>query len=215
MAGTTRTEGNQPMSQPDDPSPDESERPEADDEQDSAEEAPAQKPPRYAKARKLTDGGSGSSGGGGGSQGGGAGGGRSRSASDGGFFNIYKKGQGYWTRMGTAIAAALLAGLTASFVYGQADSPNRGLWPLGLGIAVMIGLLLLFWWIMNAPGNADFLIATDSEMKKVNWTKPADLMGSTKVVILFMFLIALFLFVCDLVLQWIIYFCISGLPRPW
>src|SRR4051812_11370113 len=34
-----------------------------------------------------------------------------------GFFHIYKKGQGYWTRMGTAGAAALLAALTASFLY--------------------------------------------------------------------------------------------------
>ena len=43
---------------------------------------------------------------------------------------------------------------------------------------------------MNKPANVDFLIATDSEMKKVNWTSRKELIGSTKVVILFMFLIA-------------------------
>ena len=48
---------------------------------------------------------------------------------------------------------------------------------------------------MNKPSNVDFLIATDSEMKKVNWTSRKELIGSTKVVIIFMFLIALFLFV--------------------
>src|SRR5947207_14481895 len=34
-----------------------------------------------------------------------------------GFFGIYKKSQGYWTRMGTAFGAALLGGLTAYNVY--------------------------------------------------------------------------------------------------
>src|SRR3712207_7866772 len=44
--------------------------------------------------------------------------------------------------------------------------------------------------LMNKPANVDFLIATDSEMKKVNWTSRRELIGSTKVVIVFMFLIA-------------------------
>src|SRR5947207_2325257 len=35
----------------------------------------------------------------------------------GGFFHLYKPGQGYWTRMGTAGGAALLITLLAHFVY--------------------------------------------------------------------------------------------------
>src|SRR4051812_14424716 len=34
-----------------------------------------------------------------------------------GFFHIYKSGQGYWTRMGTAGGAALLGLLSANFLY--------------------------------------------------------------------------------------------------
>jgi len=45
----------------------------------------------------------------------------------------------------------------------------------------------------------EFLVATDSEMKKVNWTTRKELIGSTKVVIIFMFIIAMFLFTCDLI----------------
>ena len=41
------------------------------------------------------------------------------------------------------------------------------------------------------------LIATDSEMKKVNWTSKKELIGSTKVVIFFMLLIMLLLFAFD------------------
>ena len=51
--------------------------------------------------------------------------------------------------------------------------------------------------MMNKPKNVDFLVATDSEMKKVNWTSRKELIGSTEIVIIFMFLIAFFLFAVD------------------
>jgi len=133
----------------------------------------------------------------------------------GGFFHIYKKGQGYWTRMGTAGSAVLLALLTASFLYEHVPD-----WMMAFGtpantartaafgviIAFLAGFALLVWWVMNKPTNADFLIATDSEMKKVNWTTRKELMGSTKIVILFMFLIAILLFVFDIIFGYLFYF---------
>src|SRR5688500_17778733 len=36
-----------------------------------------------------------------------------------GFFTVYKKGQGYWTRMGTAIGAGLLGALITWQIYAQ------------------------------------------------------------------------------------------------
>jgi preprotein translocase subunit SecE len=136
-----------------------------------------------------------------------------------GFFTIYKKGQGYWTRMGTALSAGLIIALTTWFFYQQlpvwltpaftpegatteqsiaARATARNL-TIGICAAVLIGLSLLTWRLINKPSNADFLIATDSEMKKVNWTSRQELIGSTKVVILFMFLIAFILFGIDIV----------------
>jgi preprotein translocase subunit SecE len=128
-----------------------------------------------------------------------------------GFFTIYKKGQGYWTRMGTAASALLLALLTASFLYQHVPdwmmafgmtANNARTAAFGVIIAFLAGFALLVWWLMNKPTNADFLIATDSEMKKVNWTSRRELIGSTKVVIIFMFLIALFLFVIDILFSY-------------
>jgi preprotein translocase SecE subunit len=124
------------------------------------------------------------------------------------FFTIHKKGQGYWTRMGTAFAAALLLGLTAYQIYlyraylGMATRPQ-----LAMAIAAAFFAVGAFfaWRMMNKPSNVDFLIATDSEMKKVNWTSRKDLIGSTKVVIVFMFLIALILFVIDVVFSYFFY----------
>ena len=131
-----------------------------------------------------------------------------------GFFHIYKSGQGYWTRMGTAMGAGLLAALTANFFY-----QHLPIWLAGAGVAqgktkitaiyIIAGLLaafgLLVFWIMNKPRNADFLIATDSEMKKVNWTSRKELFGSTKVVIIFMFLIAFLLFAFDIIFGYLFY----------
>ena len=129
----------------------------------------------------------------------------------GGFFTVYKKGQGYWTRMGTAAGAALLILLTAYQIYiylpTWIDNPARAK-DIAIGVAVAFTVVLgvLAWRLMNKPSNADFLIATDSEMKKVNWTSRRELIGSTKVVVFFMFLIALFLFVVDLVFWSLFYF---------
>ena len=114
-----------------------------------------------------------------------------------GYFTVYKKGQGYWTRMGTAGGAALFCVLTANFAYEQAGGQS-GPMAMAVGGATAAILLAICWHFMNKPISSDFLIATDSEMKKVNWTKPADLIASTKIVILFMFGIAVFLFVVDI-----------------
>jgi preprotein translocase subunit SecE len=132
----------------------------------------------------------------------------------GGFFTIYKKGQGYWTRMLTAGGAILLIAMSTSFIYRQlppfltpsnvvgtqataAAQMARNI-TVGVCAAWAIGLSVLAWYLMNRPRNADFLIATDSEMKKVNWTSRRELIGSTKVVIFFMFMIAAVLFLLDM-----------------
>ena len=133
-----------------------------------------------------------------------------------GFFTIYKKSQGYWTRMGTAIAAALLGVLTAYHLYawlpalihlGSTPEAQARARHIALFVAVTFFALFaaLIWRVTNKPSNVDFLIATDSEMKKVNWTSRKELIGSTKVVIVFMFLIAAFLFVVDVIFGYLFY----------
>jgi preprotein translocase SecE subunit len=135
---------------------------------------------------------------------------------EGGFFHIVKRGQGYWTRMGTAGVALMLIALisfnthiilrdqfkvraTLADLVGKTFGFLQYI-PLSLLIAVVVAavLALISWRLMNKPTNVDFLVATDSEMKKVNWTSRKDLFGATKVVIIFMFLIATILLVIDL-----------------
>jgi preprotein translocase SecE subunit len=127
-----------------------------------------------------------------------------------GFFTVQKYGQGKWTRLGTLAVGGLLAVMTSFNVYQWLISywPGIGVDPvhdrnlhqiiLGISILFLLAFCGLIYWATNKPRNVDFLIATDSEMKKVNWTTQGELMGSTRVVILFLFFIAVFLFVIDL-----------------
>jgi preprotein translocase subunit SecE len=130
-----------------------------------------------------------------------------RSAPDrGGFFHIRKKGQGYWTRMGTAAGAVLIGAFTVQFIYLQRDvfhiGDEGGLLCCAI-FALVYGLGV--YYFMNRGASVDFLIATDSEMKKVNWTSRQELLGSTKVIILFMFVIAAYLFAMDILFGYIFY----------
>ncbi|MCD6378651.1 MAG: preprotein translocase subunit SecE [Planctomycetes bacterium] len=52
--------------------------------------------------------------------------------------------------------------------------------------------------IVNWPRSADFLIATEGEMKKVSWSSKKELIGATKVVIITTFLLAAMLGAVDL-----------------
>ena len=129
-----------------------------------------------------------------------------------GLFTIYKKGQGYWTRMGTLLAVVVLGLMLAFTLWNQIpasffqNDPSTG---KQVALWVALGFIVVYFFIslrmMNKPGNVDFLIATDSEMKKVNWTSRKELIGSSKVVILFMFMIAIYLFLNDIVFGYLMY----------
>jgi len=124
-----------------------------------------------------------------------------KSESSGGFFTVYRPNQGGWTRLGTAIASALIIAATGYVL--ASDVAGALGWQRQTTVIVVsvfsVVSLVLAWWLQNRPGSAVFLIETHSEMQKVNWTSRKELLGSTKVVILFMITMSLLLFVIDMV----------------
>ncbi len=115
---------------------------------------------------------------------------------------IYKSGQGYWTRVMTAIGVGTLS-LGAAVWFNErllfrfvADQ-NEMYWKAGIvaGTALLVGALL--WYLLNKPRIADFMIATENEMKKVNWPSRQAVIALTWVVIAGTLMIALLLFVSD------------------
>ncbi len=57
--------------------------------------------------------------------------------------------------------------------------------------------VVMFWIAGSNRKTNDFFIATEGEMKKVSWSTKKEVIGSTKVVLAFTFLMASFLFVVD------------------
>lgn len=86
-------------------------------------------------------------------------------------------------------------------VVGAVSTPVIPQLYLQAGIAggiILIGALGIGWFVAANPGSSDFLIATDAEMKKVNWSTYKQIKGSTIVVIVATFLIAGILFIFDI-----------------
>lgn len=86
-----------------------------------------------------------------------------------------------------------VVGATAQPVF-----PQLYLQAAAAGGMILLGVILIGWFVGSSPKSADFLIATDSEMKKVNWSTYKQIKGSTIVVIVATFLIAGFLFLIDM-----------------
>jgi preprotein translocase SecE subunit len=125
-------------------------------------------------------------------------------------FHIHKPGQGEYVRWGTAAGAGVLAVACANFVYSQLGAfaalalgadPARQLVISTIGAALLLVVLgfVIFRYVAQHHGVVDFLIATEGEMKKVNWSTRREVIGATRVVIFVMFAMAIMLFVADLV----------------
>lgn len=72
-------------------------------------------------------------------------------------------------------------------------------------VVLVLGVILIYWFVGRKPESVDFLIATDGEMKKVNWSTRKEIVGSTWVVIAASVLIAAFLFATDFLLSEFMY----------
>ncbi|MFI4872571.1 MAG: preprotein translocase subunit SecE [Phycisphaerales bacterium JB061] len=65
------------------------------------------------------------------------------------------------------------------------------------GTIMLIGAVLVFYFVGTKRRTVDFLIATDGEMKKVNWSTRKEVQGSTVVVVIASMLLAMTIFVVD------------------
>ena len=109
--------------------------------------------------------------------------------------------------MGTAVGAGILLVLGCYTLYQKLDaigttdswvSPTAKIW---LQAGIPATLLLVCSWIifkiLNVPKYADFMIATEGEMKKVSWSTKKEIITSTKVVIITVIILSITLAVID------------------
>lgn len=115
-------------------------------------------------------------------------------------FDIYKRGQGKYTRLCSAFGAAIIAALGCLQLYNKLETTDLGLWiETMVPVVLFVALAIFIFWLVNKPTTADFLIAAEGEMKKVSWSSKKEIMVSTIVVIVVVILMSSLLGSTDLV----------------
>lgn len=127
----------------------------------------------------------------------------------------YKRDQGYWTRSMSLLGWGVVVLGGAAWLWAQlarlpiptndAGEPAFPLLYLQAGLAgllVLIGGFMLFYLVYFKPSTSEFLISTEGEMKKVNWSSRREIFGSTWVVIIASVSIAFMLFAADFLFLW-------------
>ncbi len=135
-------------------------------------------------------------------------------------WKIYKRGQGQYTRLGTAIGAGVILALGCWSLYrwleGQLSTDQMSLgtkqW---VQMAVPAVLFLVIGWlifkVLNTPKYADFLIATEGEMKKVSWSTFKEITASTQIVIITVVIMSFLLGCVDWLFTWM--FKVAGVLK--
>lgn len=119
--------------------------------------------------------------------------------------DIYKRGQGKYTRLCSGFGMGIIVGLGCFALYNKLQAAE---WQLSrraiLWISTMVpaglfvGLGLLIFYLVNKAVVADFMIAAEGEMKKVSWSSRKEIAVSTFVVIVVVIIMAVLLGTTDL-----------------
>ena len=99
-----------------------------------------------------------------------------------------------------AIGAGTLVLTGVGWLWGQMerlDSDSRLYYQSSMAVLVIAVFGGLLFWLLNKANIVDFMIATEAEMKKVNWPSKKQVVNLTWVVICGTILVATLLFVID------------------
>lgn len=118
-------------------------------------------------------------------------------------FEIYKKGQGTTARWITALALGALALLGCNeledIVSGHTEATVFGSISVSLlaSVAAFIVAAFVIALVINNRRFVDYLVASETELRKVSWPTRVELKRQTLVVIVTLLLISAMLFVAD------------------
>ena len=120
-------------------------------------------------------------------------------------FDLYKRSQGKIARQVTFAALAIIVALAAwclnDYYAGRDTTTETTSREWITEYAVPLGVLILGMWAsfraVQMPSFADFLISVEAEMNKVSWPSWTELIRSSIVVILMIFMLAGILFFYD------------------
>jgi preprotein translocase SecE subunit len=118
------------------------------------------------------------------------------------FTQIYKPGQGKYTRLGSGFTVAVTVAVGCWRLYELLTASDLSLWTTTMVPAViLVAFSAATYWLLNKPAVADFLIAAEGELKKVNWSSRKEIAVSTFVVIIVVLTMSALLGATDFVFQ--------------
>lgn len=116
---------------------------------------------------------------------------------------IYKRGQGYYTRLFTGLATFAIVVIGCKVLYDKLAGNSIAV--QALVPAFVCGAFgFLIFWLMNKPNIADFMISGEGEIKKVSWSSRKEITASTMVVIVVVVFMACMLFFADMLFVWVL-----------
>ena len=119
-----------------------------------------------------------------------------------GFFSLYKPGQGKWVRWGTVAGMALIVLCGTWWISEKELATQEAIWKVtGGAVWTLIGAFFTFW-LVNSPKMAEFMIMTESEMRKVSWPTRKEVIAATKVVIFVTIVLGVILYLVDIFFLW-------------
>ena len=116
---------------------------------------------------------------------------------------IYKAGQGYWVRLMSAYGLGAVVALELVWLWKEMQGVTLfGFEPTYVRVVVMLITALVFAWfgwmiIGTRRKSVEFLIATEGEMRKVNWSSRREVELSTRAVIGLTIIIAVYCWAFD------------------
>ena len=119
-------------------------------------------------------------------------------------FHVYKPGQGAYVRWGSAAAAGIVVVGAAMFLREQLTlAQSEWIQMLVPVVLLVVGGYLSFRFIGQSRSVVDFMIATEGEMKKVNWSSRREVLGATKVVIVTVIALGSVLFAVNILFMFV------------
>jgi preprotein translocase SecE subunit len=115
---------------------------------------------------------------------------------------IYKPGQGKYTRLGSGFTVGVTVAAGCWRLYELLTASDLSLWITTMvPTVILVAFSAATYWLLNKPAVADFLIAAEGELKKVNWSSRKEVAVSTFVVIIVVLIMAALLGTTDFVFQ--------------
>jgi len=116
---------------------------------------------------------------------------------------IYKRGQAAYTRLFTSLTVFFIVAVGCYRLYDQLRMVGNPWIEVFVPAGIAAAAAAFLAWLSNRPSMADFFIAAEGEIKKVRWSSRKEIVASTTIVVIVVFVFSVLLFAADFFFAWL------------